>query len=81
MLAAEKAIYEEQAKESGKPEQFWGNIVDGRLKKYVGERALLEQAFVKNPDQNIGDVITELVAKLGENISIRRFSKFRVGEE
>lgn len=79
-LAKEKEIYEEQAKLSGKPEQFWPKIVDGRVQKFLKERALLEQPFVKNPDQTIGQLVTDLVAKLGENIAIRRFAKFRLGE-
>ena len=80
VLEKERAIYTEQAAQSGKPEQFWGNIVDGRMSKFVKSVALLEQPFVKNPDLTIGTLITDMVAKLGENISIRRFSKFRVGE-
>ena len=80
MLDKEHAIYEAQAKESGKPEQFWPKIIDGRMDKFKKSVALLEQPFVKNPDQKIGDLITDLVAKLGENISLSRFQKFRVGE-
>lgn len=80
LLAKEREIYTGQAKESGKPEQFWSNIVEGRMKKYISSVALLEQPFVKNPDQTIGQYVQELVGKLGENISVRRFSKFRVGE-
>ncbi|MCA9321594.1 MAG: translation elongation factor Ts [Planctomycetes bacterium] len=80
LLEKEEAIYTEQAKQSGKPEQFWAKIVDGRMDKYKKSVALLEQSFVKNPDQTIGGLVTELVAKLGENIKIRRFTKFRVGE-
>ena len=79
LMTAERSIYEEQAKESGKPEQFWPKIVEGRMKKFIAERALLEQPFVKNPDQTVGDIVTDLVAKLSENISVRRFAKFRVG--
>lgn len=80
ILEAEKKIYEEQARQSGKPEQFWPKIIDGRLAKFKSERALLEQPFIKNPDLTVGDLLKELVGKLGENISIRRFQKFRVGE-
>jgi elongation factor Ts len=79
-LAAEKKIYEEQAKNSGKPEKFWPQIVDGRVQKYVKERALLDQPFVKNPDLTIGALVTDLVTKLSENIAVRRFVKFRLGE-
>lgn len=79
-LAAERAIYEGQAKESGKPEQFWPKIVEGRMTKYINSVALMEQPFIKDPERNISTVLTDLVGKLGENITIRRFQKFRVGE-
>lgn len=79
-MAAEKVIYEAQAKESGKPEQFWPKIVDGRMQKFVKERALLEQPFVKDPNTTVGTLVTDLVAKLGENIALRRFVKYRLGE-
>ncbi len=81
LIEKEKNIYMEQAKQSGKPEQFWPKIVDGRLKKFMESVALLEQSFVKNPELTIGQLIHEAVGKLGENIHIRRFIKYRVGEE
>ena len=80
VLASERRIYEEQAKDSGKPEQFWPKIVDGRIQKFIKERALLEQPFVKNPDVTVGSLVTDLVNVLRENISLRRFVKFRIGE-
>lgn len=80
LLAKEKEIYEGQAKESGKPEEFWPKIVEGRMAKYKRSVALLEQPFVKNPDLNIGQLVTNLVGKIGENISIARFTKYRIGE-
>lgn len=80
MLAKEYAIYEGQAKESGKPEQFWPKIIEGRMDKFKKSVALLEQPFVKNPDMKIRDLVTDLIAKLGENISVARFCKFRIGE-
>ncbi|MEE9391880.1 MAG: translation elongation factor Ts [Planctomycetota bacterium] len=79
-LAKEMSIYEGQAKESGKPEQFWPKIVEGRMKKWKKEHALLEQPFMGDGDQTVGAVVTELVAKLGENITIARFSRFRIGD-
>ncbi|MCB9833325.1 MAG: translation elongation factor Ts [Planctomycetes bacterium] len=80
MLEREYSIYEGQAKESGKPEQFWPKIIEGRMDKFKKSVALLEQPFVKNPDLKIKDLVTDLIAKLGENISVARFCKFRIGE-
>ena len=75
----EKAIFLEQAKNEGKPENIAEKIVEGRLEKYYQENCLLEQAFVKNPDQTIDELITELTAKIGEKISVRRFERFVLG--
>lgn len=79
ILDKEREIYEGQAKESGKPEQFWPKIVEGRMAKFVKEVALLEQPFIKDPDVDIQTLLTDLIGKLGENISIRRFEKFQIG--
>ena len=76
----EKEIYAAQAKESGKPEQVRQKMVDGKLEKFFKEICLLEQPFVKNPDQSVEKLIVESVAKLGENITVRRFARFKVGE-
>lgn len=76
----EKEIYLEQAKNEGKPEHIAEKIVSGRLDKYYQEVCLLEQAFVKDPDKTIQDLVTELTAKIGEKITVRRFSCFRLGE-
>lgn len=76
----EKEIYLEQAKNEGKPEHIAEKIVSGRLDKYYQEVCLLEQAFVKDPDKTIHDLVTELTAKIGEKITVRRFSCFRLGE-
>jgi elongation factor Ts len=70
----------EKAKAEGKPDKMIAQIVDGMLKKYFAERALLEQPFVKNPDQTVGDVVKEANAKLGENIVVRRFYRLALGE-
>ena len=80
LVEKEKKIFAAQAKESGKPEQVIQKIVDGKLEKFFKEVCLLEQPFVKNPDQTIEKLIIEAVAKLGENISVRRFVRFKVGE-
>ena len=77
----EKAIFLEQAKNEGKPENIAEKIVEGRLEKYFQENCLLEQVFVKNPDQTIDELITELTAKIGEKISVRRFERFVLGGE
>jgi elongation factor Ts len=79
-LERERAIYQEQAQASGKPPAVIEKIVTGKLEKYYSEFVLLEQAFVKNPDQTVGQRIAEVVAKLGENIQVRRFSRFKLGE-
>ena len=77
----ERGIYLEQAKNEGKPENIAEKIVVGRIEKYYQEVCLLEQPFVKNPDQTVGDLVTDMTAKVGERISVRRFSCFRLGEE
>ena len=80
VLAHEREIYREQALASGKPEHIVDRIVDGKMDKFFGETVLLEQAFVKNPDQTVGELVTEAVAKMGENIRVRRFARFKLGE-
>lgn len=77
--AAEKE-FTDKAKAEGKPEKMVGQIVDGMLTKHFAEKALLDQPFVKNPDQTVGDVVKEANAKLGENIVVRRFSRLAIGE-
>lgn len=79
MLAREREIFIAQAKEEGKPEAIAEKMVEGRLKKFKKEVALLEQPFVKNPDETIADLLKSKIASLGENMSIRRFSRFQVG--
>lgn len=79
MVAREKDIYVQQAKESGKPDNIIEKMVSGKVDKYLSEICLMEQKFVKNPDLSIQDLLNELVAKMGENISIKRFSRFQVG--
>ncbi len=73
----EKEIYKEQVK--GKPEDVVGKILEGKLAKYFEEVCLLEQPFVKNPDKKVKDLIAEAVSKIGENIQVRRFSRFVLG--
>lgn len=77
--AAEKE-FTEKAKAEGKPDNMITQIVEGMLKKHFAEKALLDQPFVKNPDQTVGEVVKEANAKLGENIVVRRFSRLALGE-
>ncbi len=79
LIEREKEIYSKQALESGKPENIVEKIVSGKIEKYISEVCLLEQKFVKNPDLTIQDLLNELIAKMGENISIKRFARFQVG--
>ena len=76
----EMDIYREQAISQGKPDNIIEKIATGKLNKFYSEICLLEQPFVKDPDKTIENLITETIAKLGENISIRRFSRFKIGE-
>jgi elongation factor Ts len=80
ILEKEREIYATQAKESGKPEKVIGKIVEGKLKKFFSEACLLEQPFVKNPDITVQDLINEMIAKTGENIVMRRFVRYQLGE-
>jgi len=74
------AEFTEKAKAEGKPDNIVANIVAGMVKKYFAERCLLEQPFIKNPDQTVGDIVKEANAQLGENIVVRRFSRIQLGE-
>jgi len=76
----ERKIYESQAREAGKPEKIIDKIVSGKLDKYLSEICLLEQSFIKDPDKTIQDLLQETIAKLGENISIRRFVRYQLCE-
>lgn len=80
IIEKEKDIYATQAKESGKPDKIIDKIVEGKLKKFFSEVCLLEQPFVKNPDISIQDLLNEMVAKTGENILIKRFVRFQLGD-
>ncbi len=81
VIEREKEIYASQAREEGKPEKVIEKIVEGRLNKFYKEACLLEQPFIKNPDITIQDLLNELIAKTGENIVIRRFVRYQLGEE
>lgn len=78
-LEREKNIYQQQALDSGKPANIIDKIIEGKIDKFYAEVCLMEQKYVKNPDLSIQDLLNELVAKLGENISIKRYARFQVG--
>jgi len=79
-LEMEKKIYRQQALDEGKPEKIVERIVEGRVEKFYGQTVLLEQPFVKDPDKTVAQMIAEKVAKIGENIQVRRFARFVLGE-
>jgi elongation factor Ts len=80
VLERERRIAEEQVAQEGKPENIRAKIVDGKLKKFVAERTLLEQPFVRDDKKTVGQLIKEASGKLGEAISVRRFARFKIGE-
>jgi elongation factor Ts len=80
VLERERAIFREQALASGKPEKVVEKIVEGKLEKYYSEFVLLEQPFVKDPDKTVSQLIAERVGKIGENIRVRRFTRYKLGE-
>jgi elongation factor Ts len=80
VLEKEREIYASQAKESGKPDKVIEKIVEGKMTKFYSEACLLEQPYVKNPDIKVQDLLNELMAKTGENIVIRRFARYQLGE-
>ncbi len=80
VIDGEKAIYKAQAMNEGKPENIAEKMVAGRIKKYFKEVCLLEQPFVKDMDKSVADVVQETIASIGENIKIRRFTRYQMGE-
>ncbi len=81
VIAKEKEIYITQAKNSGKPEKIWDKIAEGKLEKFYEEVCLLDQPFIKDQNIKVKDLIVQAVSKIGENIQVRRFVRFQVGEE
>lgn len=79
-LEKERAIYREQALAEGKPEKLVDKVVEGRLEKFYKEVCLMEQPFIRDNEKTVADVVTAVAAKLGENIVVRRFVRFEVGE-
>jgi len=80
-IQRERDIYQAQALETGKPENVVTKIVDGKMNKFFKENCLLNQPYVRDPDLAVEDVLNELIAKIGENITIKRFVRFQTGEE
>ena len=79
-LDKEKSIYRQQALETGKPEKVVDKIVDGKIERFYSEVCLLEQAFIKDPDKKVAQVVNDAIARLGENIQVRRFARYHLGE-
>lgn len=77
----EMAIYRGQAKELGKPPAAWDKIASGKLEKFYQDNCLMEQPFVKDPNVKIADLFTQKIAKTGENIAVRRFTRYQLGDE
>lgn len=76
----EKVIYRQQALESGKPEKVVDMIVQGKMEKFYSDVCLMEQSFIKDPDKKVVDILNEAIARLGENIQVRRFARYHLGE-
>jgi len=79
-IEKEKSIYRQQAVESGKAEKFLDKIVEGKMERFYSEVCLVEQAFIKDPDKKVSDIIADAIARLGENIQVRRFARYHLGE-
>jgi elongation factor Ts len=79
LLERERRIAEEQVAAEGKPENVRAKIVEGKLKKFVAERTLLEQPYVRDDSKTVGDLVKEVSGKLGEAVTVRRFARFQVG--
>jgi len=80
VIDRERAIYMAQAQESGKPQNFHEKIIDGKMRKFYEENSLMQQKFIRDPDKTIQDYLNELIAKVGEKIEVRRFSRYQLGE-
>jgi elongation factor Ts len=81
VLEQEKEIYRSQALAEKKPEKIWEKIIEGKLKKYYEEVCLLQQKFIKNTDITVETLVNNMIAKTGENIIVRRFARFQLGED
>ena len=81
VVEAERKIYEEQARATGKPDAVVSRIVDGKLEAFYKEFVLMDQPYIREDSRSVGDVVTQVAAKVGENVQVRRFTRFRLGEE
>ncbi len=81
VVEQERSIFRNQAAESGKPEKVIEKIVGGKVEKFYGEICLLEQAYIKDGDKKVGDLVTDAISKLGENLVVRRFARFQLGDD
>jgi elongation factor Ts len=81
VVEKELQIYRGQAKELGKPQTAWEKIAAGKLEKFYQDTCLVEQPFIKDPSLKIADILTQKIAKIGENISVRRFTRYQLGEQ
>jgi elongation factor Ts len=81
VLESERKIYAEKARAEGKPDNVIERIVEGQVKSFFKENVLLEQDYIRDPKQKVSDLVSEVAAKVGENIVIRRFARFKLGEE
>jgi len=79
-IAKEREIYYRQAVESGKPEKVIEKIVEGKMERFYSEVCLLEQAFIKDPDRKVSDIINDAITRMGEKIEVRRFARYHLGE-
>jgi elongation factor Ts len=80
-IAKEREIYHRQALESGKPEKVLEKIVEGKMERFYSEVCLLEQAFIKDPDRKVSEIINDAITRMGEKIEVRRFARYHLGEE
>ncbi|HWV35134.1 MAG TPA: translation elongation factor Ts [Thermomicrobiales bacterium] len=80
VVERERAVFREQVRNEGKPENLWDRIVEGKVKRFYQENTLLDQAFVKDPDKTVGQLVTEVSARTGENIVVRRFVRYALGD-
>ena len=81
IVAGERKIYEEQARSTGKPENVIERIVDGKLEAFYKQTVLVDQPYIRDPDRAVKDLVTDVAAKVGENVVIRRFARFQLGQE
>jgi len=80
IINKEMEIYRAQAKELGKPENIVDKIAEGKLNKFIKDNCLLNQPYVRDPDKTVADLLNELIAKIGENITVKRYVRFQLGE-